>query len=804
MKKKIFSALLALSLLLSCLPLGVSAEGSGGEITEQPATNPLITFDEAMPELVITEMSLVNHVNNDPVNNKWTFFELYNTSDQTIDLYDYYMVYDSKGVDSAMGNEIGKVQISATDNTVTMAPGEIAVIYLSLDETSDEATDIANFKAYFAGLSAMRNASRLEGTKIIRFTKAQRETLLAGCVSGTNQTASLWGLARTDAELDGDDRTDWTSWVRFSYYYGLGAEAAYPNYVDATNTGEYASIISCRNNSNNAFYSFTFNLDGSTSMNFAYGMNGAGDFREGAQITVCCKQQSPGALLNWQAAQFSDGNPSLAITAIMPNGSQAGDRFEYMTVVNTSAETVNVYDYAVVGTSQIDHSIRETVYTSAYFSNWNYLIPSEQGNIRAYDQTTHYSASMISNGARADGALAPGETAVIWFYSANAAADNKTLADFRNAYPNMGGDVKVFAIDADNNSASGSATFGRRIGLANTGHYVYGFAKTANLPMEDAATAGAEYPEIVPEAIEYENGKTYGTTEANALTPNATEERRYTGVNVSDADSFVFLNYSAVTGRLGIANETGGIKGFYGLVDENGTSLNDVAVLYQYDPVAGNRLGGYLQMAVLTSGAGNINSKYNANGSSDKIYSVKFKSAQNFWAPGMATASYGTDWTVEKVAPGALVLGQLPDYVLVTYPVTAIGWQAHLTDADTLRIVVGLDSMEYARVGVDVHIAYRENSSSLIYSPANQTKSSNEVYTSLLGVEDGVTVSYEAGTYDSAYLAGIELKDLGLIADVGLTAVITVTPWVEPIGGGEKAYGLAESFAYEVISPAIS
>lgn len=778
MKKRVLAAVLGLILALSCIPFSVAAT------TELPdMSNSLIEFNQEMPELVITESTPATENSGGTVNPDG-FIEVLNTTDRVIDLANYKIVLDPSA--QATGSKLVTVPM-ATAKT-ELQPGQVGVIFLA-----DKDTDtVDSCKSVYMNVSNATRRAAYFGDAVCTLMSVADATAITKGLLGSNQASYYWGIVPATVTPT-EDRVNWTSWIRFDYYYTMGAEGAYPSYVDDSNKGTFVSIPSNRNGGNNVFYNWTFNGDGNTSMNFGYGMNGASDIREGRQITAVCKERNPGVLMNWQRAQFTAGNPNLVISAVMPSG-PSGNTFEYVTITNVSGTAQNVYDYAFVG-NWIDgrYDAPEDAFLQSYFNRWNYIIPAENGNILDYDHSlAAYSDAVISNSARADGELQPGESAIIWFYNAAARTGNKTFNDFRTAYGNVADTTKIFAVNSDNTGAV--AAKGYRVDLSDTGKMVYGLAKLENLNLETGAPEG-ETAEIVAEQIIYEN----------KYHENLTKYTDYnkTGINVSDVDSFVFADYTAVSGLAGTATASNGQnRGGLAKLNEQRlyTSLSNVAVLYFYAGVKGNRVGGYLQMVEQSKvGSSKINTYYTTDGKDATIYSAKAKSKQNFWTGTFSTPNLD-DWTVAKVAPGALADGQFPgtyEIPTVKYTIEAVGYQNHLTDPDTLRIAVVFDSLDYAQVGVDVHMQYV--SDQYVIAHPDATFNVWTAYEALSGMDGDTKMTYAASDFGGTYIGAIVLKDLG--QDPGLfpatPVVITVKPWTLT-EGGVKEYGAEKSFTYEI------
>jgi hypothetical protein len=400
----------------------------------------------------------------------------------------------------------------------------------------------------------------------------------------------------------------------------------------------------------------------------------------------------------------------------------------------------------------------------AYFTNYNYIIPKDAGNIMAYDKSApKYSDTLISNEyTYEEGVIQPGETAVIWSYAPG--AKGKTVADFRaNFGENLSSLTKVFVMETFNTAADGASDYSKRIGLADTNDYMYGLAKRADLNMEDTATAGEDYPAVIPEAITYV-GRQYSET----------------GINVSDVESFVFRNSAAVLAKWGTANTSNGVASYYGLG-------SGVSALYCYKGVKGNAIGAYKQMGRVTTAPGNIGQYYTSTGATSK---------SNYWGPQISVPDLNT-W---KVNPGVVQDGQFPgtyEIPTVKYTIEAVGYQNHLTDPDTLRIAVVFDSLDYAQVGVDVHMQYV--SDQYVIAHPDATFNVWTAYEALSGMDGDTKMTYAASDFGGTYIGAIVLKDLG--QDPGLfpatPVVITVKPWTLT-EGGVKEYGAEKSFTYEI------
>ena len=252
-----------------------------------------------------------------------------------------------------------------------------------------------------------------------------------------------------------------------------------------------------------------------TSTNFLYGFDSDLSPKEGAAYTVSQYDNTPGMLTEVQKATLPNGvqktsAPKLVITEVMPD-SEGADQFEYVEVVNTSGETINIFDYTFVArTSSYMASANE------FFNKANPLIPGDVGNILSAEPGSVFNDVVPTNIDYKSGWLEPGETVVLWSYYSDSAKRGATFDDFYNYY-NLDRSVKVIAMDSDNSAYSGRAL---RQNLGNSGSYLYGLVANSNLDF---------YGEVyksnpVMKPITYANGVT---------APNNT------GIPISDCESFV-------------------------------------------------------------------------------------------------------------------------------------------------------------------------------------------------------------------------------------------------------------------------
>ncbi len=145
--------------------------------------------------------------------------------------------------------------------------------------------------------------------------------------------------------------------------------------------------------------------------------------------------------------------------------------------------------------------------------------------------------------------------------------------------------------------------------------------------------------------------------------------------------------------------------------------------------------------------------------------------------------SYMNHGTNGSVGTGRLYMG----YQTATNPVKLKGYQksAVENDAVALRLVYGIDSLEWNRFGFEIKV----NDTQL----AN--KEGTTVYTSVYGYDkNGTKVEYDSEDYGSDYFAALVLENIS----IAKTYTITVRTYaIETINGVEiKHYG--DSFTYTV------
>lgn len=213
-----------------------------------------------------------------------------------------------------------------------------------------------------------------------------------------------------------------------------------------------------------------------TSTNFLYGFDSDLAPKEGAAYTVSSFDVTPGMLTEAQRATLPNGKqktsaPRLVITEVMPD-CKGADLFEYVEVVNTSGQTINIFDYTFVARSSSYMAC-----SNEFFNKANPLIPGDVGNILSAEPGYVYNDVVPTNIEYKNGWLEPGETVLLWSYFSDSAIAGATFDDFYNYY-NLDRSVKVIAMDADNTSYSGRAL---RQNLGNSGSYLYGLVANADL-----------------------------------------------------------------------------------------------------------------------------------------------------------------------------------------------------------------------------------------------------------------------------------------------------------------------------------
>lgn len=142
--------------------------------------------------------------------------------------------------------------------------------------------------------------------------------------------------------------------------------------------------------------------------------------------------------------------PSLIITEIVADN-ESSDTYEYIEILNASKEPLNLYNYSIAYCADI---------TSASYNGPNKkteIVPGRFSTSRV-DKSRAFSNP-------AEFTLLPGEVALIWFWNFDSYTANAKINDFRTYY-NIGSDVKIVAIDADNSTATGNTD---RFNLQNSG-----------------------------------------------------------------------------------------------------------------------------------------------------------------------------------------------------------------------------------------------------------------------------------------------------------------------------------------------
>lgn len=266
-----------------------------------------------------------------------------------------------------------------------------------------------------------------------------------------------------------------------------------------------------------------------TSTNFLYGFDSDLTIKEGAAYTVSSYDVTPGMLTEAQRATLPNGKqktsaPRLVITEVMPD-SKGSDVFEYVEVVNTSGQTINIFDYTFVARTSSYMAC-----SNEFFNKANPLIPGDVGNILSAEPGYVYNDVVPTNIEYKDGWLEPGEIVILWSYYSDSAIAGATFDDFYNYY-DLDRSVKVIAMDSDCTSYSGRAL---RQNLGNSGSYLYGLV--ANADLDFYGEVYKSNPVMKP--IVFGNG-------ASSV--------NYVGIPISDCESFVvaanvFATCSSVPG----------------------------------------------------------------------------------------------------------------------------------------------------------------------------------------------------------------------------------------------------------------
>ncbi len=209
---------------------------------------------------------------------------------------------------------------------------------------------------------------------------------------------------------------------------------------------EYEEIVYYTFNLSKSNTTYFHYMANASTANFLYGFDTARPLREGVPYTPTSTDLTPGCLTEVQRASLPGAAsvelPGLVITEVAPNPADA-QPYKYVEVLNTSAHPINIFDYSFVMQTTTPTSMR-----NEYFSKIHTIIPAEAGNVMVANPMAVNRAIAPTNPAYADGYLQPGETALIWSYSATAASLRLSIDDFRIFY-DLPPEYKVVATDTD-------------------------------------------------------------------------------------------------------------------------------------------------------------------------------------------------------------------------------------------------------------------------------------------------------------------------------------------------------------------
>ncbi len=486
------------------------------------------------------------------------YIEVYNASSSRINLYDYNLVIDTDALES--GSQVNVINIGSGAVGSAQNPaaaylnsGETAIIWLYNAVDEYLLADADNFRGYYgwryAGDDATVTPTPAAKDEYLNVDLTDTLVIAANDISGNNSKTEtklgdfkndfiFYGLIKNNAGEASDDQDNWTSWAYFEHYSKTGG-----------------------------------NQEDQSTFNFLYGLDAGGDIREGrrlneGRVTYNC---NPGLLqevqkLNFPNTKDANGNsvsftPEITITEI--NNYMSGGKFDYIEVANISSETINIYDYCILG--RYDILGGESDFSIHYFDRVNYIIPGDNGmdiqsytsrqtqTVEGYDMSLYTGANrqkVYANPETSAGTLAPGETAILWMYDIQCYDNSTTLEEFKNYYNgSIGSSTKIFAMSGFRNQqgdvyndASGTARSNYSIGISNSSCEIYGIARLDSFETtaaDDASTKtvnsnGAAinyYPEIKKEQLSYEN---------TTLTR--------TGFSILECDCAVFMYSSMING----------------------------------------------------------------------------------------------------------------------------------------------------------------------------------------------------------------------------------------------------------------
>lgn len=110
--------------------------------------------------------------------------------------------------------------------------------------------------------------------------------------------------------------------------------------------------------------------------------------------------------------------------------------------------------------------------------------------------------------------------------------------------------------------------------------------------------------------------------------------------------------------------------------------------------------------------------------------------------------------------------------------VSAIGYQASKDNATTYRVVMGLNSLRFEKVGVEVSLTLNGQA-----APKTAVAESGTVYTAVKGFSDEGETVYEAKNYGVSYLNTLTISD---VAATG-TSIYTIRTYT--VSGEDKTFG---------------
>ena len=417
-----------------------------------------------------------------PENAKAPYLEIYNGSDEAVNLADYvagYTVIDEYGEEStvavSLSDYIGKTMVIADTEMVNLSadaavlqPGETAILY-PVDAGADvaalvatEGATLAGFRAEY-GLSADAKVLAIPGGAYAYLNDAGEAVAATGTYKMDPAQYRVWFLGAkggadwkdmTVAKLQASTAVECFAALVPSVAFGYELDMSDDSYEIVDGEVQY-----------------NLGRDGDIQAGYAahyiYGADVSNGVRAGVLISRCNDTikalGNTGALLDVQADYFDrmmdarkgryQNDGALAITEIIPS-TEENDAFEVFEITNISDLPLNVYDFGLVSSGD-----------AAY------------GSLSAWTRATRFTAKPANGITNPNTAgqyiLQPGASVVVW----NMTAQGYTLDDFR-AYHEYGGDVIVAAsLDSDVNVVA-----------ANVGTVAYGVASGAAI---DAFLSGS-------------------------------------------------------------------------------------------------------------------------------------------------------------------------------------------------------------------------------------------------------------------------------------------------------------------------